>query len=104
MPRKVAAYLCKFECGRHATTDFVAVQRHEGVCLFNPESRSCETCALQRKVRKKRFCDATGGPDDAGGWLRDPLWLEVWKSQPRHHHATWPPRARWDCPGWKEKA
>ncbi len=44
MPRAVTAYLCIFRCGRRATTHRKGMERHESMCLKNPERRACPTC------------------------------------------------------------
>lgn len=44
MPIPVTKYRCQFKCGKLAMGKIVDANRHESVCVKNPENKTCETC------------------------------------------------------------
>jgi len=108
MPRKVTRWACEFGCGRAAVGERERMERHERTCFSSPARRACKTCKHELREDGDWYCEATGGPGEAGGWLDDPAWLESRRPgqadafrPPPSDKSAWPPRVRWDCPGWE---
>ena len=59
------AYSCEHKCGK-VRLDRKAVEKHEALCLRNPERRSCVTCKHDVKPERRYSWDTDHSPE--GGY------------------------------------
>lgn len=58
------AYSCEHKCGK-VRLDRKAVEKHEALCLRNPDRRSCATCKHDVKAERHPFWDPMYSPEGA---------------------------------------
>ncbi|EGD47085.1 hypothetical protein Cpap_1477 [Ruminiclostridium papyrosolvens DSM 2782] len=68
MPIEYKVYGCKFKCGYRHKSNIKDIEEHEKICWYNPDNKTCITCAHGSIVHD--YCDHPELPGgDTEHWL-----------------------------------